>query len=46
MDDSINSKSKPSHPTNIWNNNIDCEINYSHNAILVTNIINIEQYDL
>lgn len=46
MDVSINSKSKPSHPTNIWNNNIDCEINYSHHAILVTNINNIEQYDM
>jgi hypothetical protein len=46
MDDSINSKSKPLHSTNIWSNDIDNEINDSHPIILVTNTINIEHYDL
>jgi hypothetical protein len=46
MDDSIDSKSKPLYSTNIWTNNIDNEINYPCPIILVTNIINIEHYDL
>jgi hypothetical protein len=44
MDDSINFKSKPLHTTNIWiddiNNEDPCPI------IFVTNIINIEHYNL
>jgi hypothetical protein len=46
MDDSIDSKSKPLHSTNIWTNNINNEINYPCPRILITNTINIEQYDL
>jgi hypothetical protein len=46
MDDSINSKSKPLHSTNIWTDDVDNEVNDSHCTILVTNIINIEHYDL
>ncbi len=46
MNDSIDSKSKPLHSINIWINNIDNEINDPHPIILVTNIINIEHYDL
>jgi hypothetical protein len=44
--DSIYSKSKQLHLTNIWTDNIDREINYPFPIILVTNIINIEHYDL
>jgi hypothetical protein len=46
MDDSVDSKSKPLHSTNIWTNNLDNEINYPCPIILVTNTINIEHYDL
>ncbi len=46
MDNSINSKSKPLHSTNIWINNIDNEINDPHPTVLVTNTINFEHYDL
>ncbi len=46
MNDSINSKSKASHPTNIWNDNINNEINDWSCTISITNIINIEQHDL
>jgi hypothetical protein len=46
MDDSIDSKSKPLHSTNIWTNDIKNEINDSHPTILVTNRINIEHYNL
>ncbi len=46
MDDLIDSKSKPLCLTNIWTNDIDNEINDPHPTILVTNIINIEHYDL
>jgi len=46
MDDSIDSKSKPLHLTNIWTNDINNEINDSWLTILITNIINIEHYDL
>ncbi len=45
MNDSIYSKSKPLHPINIWNDNIDNEIHDSHFAILITNTINIEHYE-
>jgi hypothetical protein len=46
MDDSIDSKSKPLHSTNIWIDEIKNEINDSHPTILVTNTINIEHYNL
>jgi hypothetical protein len=46
MDDSTNSKSKPLHSNNIWTNNIENEINGPCFTILITNIINIEHYDL
>ncbi len=46
MNDSIDSKSKPLRSINIWINNIDNEINDPHPIILVTNIINIDHYDL
>jgi hypothetical protein len=48
MGDSINSKSKPLHSTNIWINNIDNEVNDPHPTIPVTNtiILNIMIYDL
>jgi hypothetical protein len=46
IDDSINSKSKPLHFTNIWTNGIDNEVNDSHLIILITNTLNIEHYDL
>jgi hypothetical protein len=46
MNDSIHPKSKPLHLINIWNDNIDNEINNSHHIILITNIINIEHNDL
>ncbi len=46
MDDSIDSKLKPLHSTNIWTNNINNDINYPHPTTLVTNTINIEHYDL
>ncbi len=46
MDDSINSKSKPLHSTNIWIHDIDNEINEPRPAIFITNTINIEHYDL
>ncbi len=46
MDDLMYSKSKPLHSTKIWHNDIDNEINDPSLTILVTNIINIEHYDL
>jgi hypothetical protein len=46
MGDSIDSKSKSLHSTNIWTNNINNEINYPCPIILVTNTINIEHCDL
>jgi hypothetical protein len=46
MDNSIDSKSKPSCLTNIWTDDVDNEVNDPHPIILVTNTINIEQYDL
>jgi hypothetical protein len=46
LDDSINSKSKPLHSTNIWINNINYEVNDSHPTIPITNTINFEHYNL
>jgi hypothetical protein len=46
IDDSIYSKSKPLHSTNIWSYEIDNEVNDPRPIILVPNIINIEHYDL
>jgi hypothetical protein len=47
MNDSIYSKSKPwLHLVNIWNDDIDNEVNNSHPIIPITNTINIEHYDL
>ncbi len=46
MNDSIYSKSKPLHLVNIWIDDIDNEINNSNPTIHITNIINIEHYDL
>jgi len=46
MDDLIDSKSKPLYSTNIWINDIDNEVNDPHPTIPITNIINIEHYDL
>jgi hypothetical protein len=46
MDDSIDSKSKPLHSTNIWIDDVDNEINDPRPIILVMNTINIEHYDL
>jgi hypothetical protein len=45
IDDSIDSKSKPLHSTNIWIDNINNEIDDPHPTIFITNIINIEHYD-
>jgi hypothetical protein len=46
MNDSIDSKSKPLHSTNISTNDINNEVNDPHLTIHITNIINIEHYDL
>jgi len=46
IDDSIDSKSKPLSSTNIWTNDINNEVNDPRRTILITNIINIEHYDL
>ncbi len=46
MDDSINSKLKPLCSIKIQIDDIDNEINDSRPTILITNIINIEDYDL
>jgi hypothetical protein len=46
MDDSIDSKLKPLHLTNIWIDDIDNEINDPHPTILIINKINIKHYDL
>jgi hypothetical protein len=45
MNDSIYSRSKPLHPINIWNDNIDNEVNDLSLAIPITNTINIEHYN-
>ncbi len=44
--DSIDSKSKPLHSTNIWIDDINNEVNDPHPTILVIKKINIEHYDL
>jgi hypothetical protein len=46
MNDSIYSKSKPLHLVNIWNDDIDNEVNDSHLATPITNTINFEHYEL
>ncbi len=46
MDDAIYSKSKPLRSTNVWTNNIDNEENDQCLTIFITNIVNIEHYDL
>jgi hypothetical protein len=46
MNDSIYSKSKPLQIVNIWNEDIDNEINDSCSIIFISNIINIKHYDL
>jgi hypothetical protein len=46
MDDSIDSKSKPLHPSNIWNENINSEVNDSHIILFFTITINIGHYYL
>jgi hypothetical protein len=46
MDDLIDSKSKPLCSINIWIDDINNEVNNSFLTIPVTNIINIEHYDL
>jgi hypothetical protein len=46
MDDSIDSKSKPLHSTNIWIDDVNNEINDPHPTIFVINTINIEHYNL
>jgi hypothetical protein len=42
MNDSIYSKSKPLHLVNIWNNDINNEVNDPHLEIFITNIINVK----
>jgi hypothetical protein len=42
----IYSKSKPLHPINIWNDDINDEVYDSYLAIPITNTINIEHYNL
>jgi hypothetical protein len=46
MNDSIYSKSNPLQIVNIWNEEIDNEINDSCPIILISNIINTKHYDL
>jgi hypothetical protein len=46
MDDSIYSKSKSLHLTNIWIDNIDNEIDDPCRKIPITSTINIEHNDL
>ncbi len=46
MNDSIYSQSKPLHLVNIWNDDINNEVNDSCPTIPISNIINIEHYDL
>jgi hypothetical protein len=46
MNDSIYSKSKSLHPINIWNDDINNEVNDSRPTIPIINTINIEPYDL
>jgi hypothetical protein len=44
--DDMNFKTKSSHPQNIWNDDIDNDIVDKRLLIPITNIINIEKYDL
>jgi hypothetical protein len=46
MDDSVHLESKPLCSINIWTNDINNEVNDPHPTIHVTNIINIEHYNL
>ncbi len=46
MNDSLYSNSKSLHQINIWNDDTNSEVNGSFLAISITNIINIEHYDL
>jgi len=46
VDDSVDSKSKQLRSTNIWTNNINNEVNDPCPTIPITNIIDIEHYDL
>ncbi len=46
MNDLIYSKSKPLHLVNIWNNDINNEVNDSCHVISIINTINIKHYDL
>jgi hypothetical protein len=46
MNDLIYSKSKPLHLINIWNDNIDNEVNDLCLANPITNTTKIEHYDL
>jgi hypothetical protein len=46
MDDSIYSKSNPLRLANIWTNNINNAISDPCRTIFITNIINVEHYDL
>jgi hypothetical protein len=46
MDDSIDSKSKSLHSTNIWIDDVNNEVSDPHPTILIINTINIEHYDL
>ncbi len=46
MNDLIYSKSKPLHPIDSWNDDINNKVNDSCPAIPIINIINIEPYDL
>jgi len=46
MNDSINSKSKPLHSTNIWIDDINNEVNDPCPTIPIPNTINIKHYDL
>jgi len=45
MNDSIYSRSKPLHPINIWNDNINNEVNDLSLVIPITTTINIEHYN-
>jgi hypothetical protein len=46
INDSIYSKLKTLNLTDIWHDNLDYHTNDSHHVILITNTINVEQYDL
>jgi len=46
MYDSIDSKSKSLHSTNVWIDNVNNKVNDPRLIIPITNIINIEHYDL